>query len=112
MESIWKNIPKTTKVHGLRMLSPAITGAVPFYSADSTTAGRNTRGTAIPDKILETCTPATRGFAMREHLENVINPGKFKAPQPNGPLFNLDDPLLERDMELAASGKGGVYVDD
>ena len=46
-ESWWRRIalawviPRTTRVHGLRMASPKIVARCPFASVDSTTAGRH-----------------------------------------------------------------------
>lgn len=64
----------TVKLHGLRMLNPAITSVVPLASADSTTIGRNCgldvrwKGPYAP------ATAETRALVIAERLEDVDTP--------------------------------------
>jgi hypothetical protein len=67
----------TVKIHGLRMLNPAVFSLVPFASADSTNIGRNIgldsawRGTYQP------ATKETRAQVMRERIESVNAPAAW-----------------------------------
>lgn len=65
------------KLHGLRMLNPAITGKVPLSSADSTNVARNIgmdgawRGSYAP------ATKETRTDVLVERIEAVQTPGRM-----------------------------------
>jgi hypothetical protein len=76
----WSAIPRTTRVHGLRMADPRIVERCPFASVDSTTAGRHANLGAKYEGPLATCRPATRVRAYAEHLEAARAPFAFVPP--------------------------------
>lgn len=66
-----------TKLHGLRMLNPAITQYVPLASADSTNVARNI---GIDKKWKGTYSPATketRADVLTERIESTPTPHEF-----------------------------------
>lgn len=79
------------KLHGLRMLNPAVFTKLPFASADSTNIGRNVgidknwRGTYLPP------TKEARAQVMRSRIESHNAPAVFdfsnSTPQPFMDLF-------------------------
>lgn len=73
-------VPKTTRIHGLRMASPEIVARCPFASVDSTTAGRHANLGAKYEGPLANCRPETRVRAYCEHLEAGSAPLVFSAP--------------------------------
>ena len=80
-----------TKLHGLRMLNPAITSRVPLASADSTNVARNIKydkrwtGTYMP------VNREARADVLVGRIESVDTPASFDW-QWNGDLFGgLDD---------------------
>ena len=76
----WAVVPKTTRIHGLRMASPAIVARCPFASVDSTTAGRHANLGAKYEGPLANCRPETRVRAYAEHLEAASAPLVFDPP--------------------------------
>lgn len=81
------------KLHGLRMLNPAITSVVPLASADSTNVARNCgldnnwRGTYAPTN------EETRALVIAERIEAVETPGRMDMGRVAS-LFD-DGPLWE-----------------
>lgn len=78
------------KMHGLRMLNPAVFSKLPFSSADSTNIGRNIgidkawRGTYLPP------TKETRAQVMRQRIESHNAPAAFKFTDvEHQPLMDL-----------------------
>lgn len=69
------------KLHGLRMLNPAITSAVPLSSADSTNVARNTGFDTRWNGPYAPATPETRGLVLAERIEHVETPDRM-APTP------------------------------
>lgn len=79
------------KLHGLRMLNPAVFTKLPFSSADSTNIGRNVgidknwKGTYLPP------TKEARAQVMRSRIESHNAPAIFdfthSTPHPNMDLF-------------------------
>lgn len=79
------------KLHGLRMLNPAVFTKLPFASADSTNIGRNVgidkgwKGTYLPP------TKEARAQVMRSRIESHNAPATFdfthSTPQPSTDLF-------------------------
>ena len=71
------------KLHGLRMLDPAIFGRLPFASADSTNIGRNIgidqawRGTYTPP------TKEARAAVMRQRIESNNAPARWAFDVPD-----------------------------
>jgi len=75
-----KNRP-ICKLHGLRMLNPAVFGKLPLASADSTNIGRNV---GIDKHWNGNYTPPTkeaRAMVMRQRIESVNAPSTWQ-PQP------------------------------
>jgi hypothetical protein len=74
----------TCKLHGLRMLDPAIFAFLPFSSADSTNIGRNIgidqawRGTYTPP------TKEARALLMRQRIESVNAAARWGFSVPDG----------------------------
>ena len=77
------------KLHGLRMLDPAVFSRFPFASADSTNIGRNV---GIDSRWTGAYTPPTkqaRAQLMRQRIEAVNAPARwtFSVPQQEGMLL-------------------------
>jgi len=71
-----------TRLHGLRMLNPAVFSKLPFASADSTNIGRNV---GIDSAWKGTYTPPTkemRAAVMRSRIESVNAPATWAFMQP------------------------------
>lgn len=82
-----QNGQPVVKLHGLRMLSPAIISSVPLASADSTAICRNVN---LDMKWRGSYAPATRlgrALALRERIENVIAASRWSGPQPTETPF-------------------------
>lgn len=72
MDAIYVDGLPLCKLHGLRMLSPAITQCVPFSSADSTSAilnGGKYENARI--KIYSNASPGVRIALVMSHIENA-----------------------------------------
>lgn len=65
------------KLHGLRMLNPAITSAVPLSSADSTSVARNVGLDVAWAGRYAPATPETRGLVLAERFEHVTTPDRM-----------------------------------
>lgn len=63
------------KLHGLRMLNPAITSRVPLASGDSTNVARNIRPDVKWIGPYEPATRETRTDVLVERIESVATPG-------------------------------------
>lgn len=68
------------KLHGLRMLNPAITCRVPLASADSTNVARNIGIDGRWRGPYEPATKETRTDVLVERIENVATPSQMAAP--------------------------------
>lgn len=79
------------KLHGLRMLSPALVKAIPFASADSTTVARNVN---LDTKWKGSCAPSTklgRALALRERIEQSHFSTRWHGPDgEQQALFSLE----------------------
>lgn len=88
MDEICEDGVPPCKLHGLRMLDPAIFTRLPFASADSTNIGRNIgidsawRGTYQP------ATKETRAMLMRERIESSNAPGLWDSSGYQPSLFD------------------------
>lgn len=93
LDPISDNGVPLVKLHGLRMLNPAITSVVPLSSADSTNVARNCgldqnwRGTYAPTN------EETRALVIAERIEAVETPGRMEMGRV-ATLFD-DGPLWE-----------------
>lgn len=78
------------KLHGLRMLNPAITSRVPLASADSTNVARNIgidqawRGSYAP------ATKETRADVLVERIESTPTPARMEAFPTQADLFTME----------------------
>ena len=79
IREVWGFIPPECRVHGLRMASPRIVEKLPFYSVDSTTAGRHANLGAKYEGPLKFCKPRTRVQAYAEYLESTPAALTFNA---------------------------------
>lgn len=80
LPSITKNDFLKTKLHGLRMLNPAITKCIPLSSADSTNVARNI---GIDKKWKGTYMPSTkeaRVDVLIDRIESLTTPHKTILP--------------------------------
>jgi len=91
LPAISVNGTPTVKLHGLRMLNPALTAFVPLASADSANVARNIgidkawKGTYAP------ATKETRADVLAERLEAVQTPHVLLAPTPAPTLWEAVD---------------------
>lgn len=72
----------TVKLHGLRMLNPAITERVPLASADSTNVARNAKYDTAWRGPYEPATLATRIAVLVERIEHAATPDRLLPMQP------------------------------
>jgi hypothetical protein len=89
------------KLHGLRMLNPAVFTRLPFASADSTNIGRNIgidkhwRGTYTPPN------KAARAAVMRARIEAHNAPPRWAFDVPGVPQFDNISDLLAEHQDVA-----------
>lgn len=67
------------KLHGLRMLAPAIVQRIPFASGDSTTVARNIglSRSVWPEPPYSDAARSVRAIAYRDRLESYNSPGRW-----------------------------------
>lgn len=95
LEPISEDGTPLVKLHGLRMLNPAITTAVPLSSADSTNAAMNCkydtawRGTYAP------ATREMRAAVIVDRIESHLTPARMEVGRVATLFDDLDGPLWE-----------------
>jgi hypothetical protein len=84
MREAWPAIPKTTRVHGLRMAAEQIASRIPFASVDSTTAARNAGNDDFWESTrFRRCKKWVRVEAYCQELEGVQPTLTFNPPEAN-----------------------------
>ncbi len=78
------------KLHGLRMLNPAITEAIPLASADSTNVARNTSLDSRWRGPYEPKTNETRADVLVERIERVPTPATYSVNYRQHDLFEME----------------------
>lgn len=69
----------TCQIHGLRMMAPAIVARVPFSSADSTTAARETGSVYLFGNYVP-AHPWQRASVVADRMETVVSPSVWRRP--------------------------------
>lgn len=88
IEEAFSVIPKTTRIHGLRMLDKDIVDVVPLTSADSSTADRNASNPKRFNGPLRHCTKNwIRAEAFCSQLEGVRAPTVYCGPKKGNTLW-------------------------
>lgn len=82
-----RNGAPLAKLHGLRMLNPAITQYVPLASADSTNVARNIGIDSAWTGSYAPATKETRADVLVERIERTPTPAVFCGPQVEPMLF-------------------------
>lgn len=80
-----------TKLHGLRMLNPAITSQVPLTSGDSTNVARNIGMDKAWNGNYQPATRDARAVVLVERIESVATPGRLveRSSLPPTSLFEV-----------------------
>lgn len=80
----------TVKLHGLRMLNPAIFTKVPLSSADSTNVARNIGIDSAWSGSYAPATKETRADVLVERIEQYQSPAVLCAPPQTASLFDVE----------------------